>query len=192
MTTPTLMIALILLLALPALAGDLEQDPGYFDLEWIDIPADAVEIQDIDLGSALLSAAADAEKSGDAELAEMFGMIRSIRVKAFTLDEPSDEIQRDVDKITDMLEKKGWKRMIYVKDDEEMVTVSSRTVDDQIIGLTVVAYEAGGEAAFVNVVGHLDLAYLLKMAGKLHGESLDHFIAELEGSGVDIHVDHDD
>ncbi len=191
MTTRTLLTVLLALLALPALAGDLEKDPGYIDLEWIDIPEDAEEIQDIDLGPALLSAAADAEKSGDEELAKAFRMIRSIRVKAFSLDEPSDKINKAVDRIADMLEDKGWKRLIYVKEDDEIVTVSTRTVDDQIMGLTVVAYEPGDEAAFVNVVGHLDLAYLLGLAGKLHGESLDHFIEELQDSGVKINIEED-
>jgi len=176
----SLLFALMLLIALPVLAGDLAKEPGYIDLEWIEIPEDADEIQDIDLGPALLSAAADAEKSGDEDLAKAFSMIRSIRVVSFSLDDESDAIDKAVDKIAKDLKKKGWKRLIYVKDDDEIVTVSTKSVDDEMVGLTVVAYEPGEEASFVNVVGDLDLAYLLKIAGKLHGESLDHFLDELE------------
>ena len=93
----SLLFALLLLLALPALAGDLEKEPGYIDLEWIDIPDDAEEIQDIDLGPALLSAAADAEKSGDEELAKAFSMIRSIRVVSFSMDEELKAVDEAVE-----------------------------------------------------------------------------------------------
>jgi hypothetical protein len=188
----SLLFALLLLLALPALAGDLEKEPGYIDLEWIDIPDDAEEIQDIDLGPALLSAAADAEKSGDEELAKAFGMIRSIRVVSFSMDEALETVDEAVEKIGKDLKKKGWKRLIYVKDDDEIVTVSTRSVDDEMVGLMVVAHEPGVEASFVNVVGDLDLAYLMKMASRLHGKSLDHFLDELEDQGIQIHEhDHD-
>jgi len=175
---------------LPALAGDLEKEPGYIDLEWIDIPDDAEEIQDIDLGPALLSAAADAEKSGDEELAKAFGMIRSIRVVSFSMDEALETVDEAVEKIGKDLKKKGWKRLIYVKDDDEIVTVSTRSVDDEMVGLMVVAHEPGVEASFVNVVGDLDLAYLMKMASRLHGKSLDHFLDELEDQGIQLH-EHD-
>ncbi|MBC8426359.1 hypothetical protein H8E07_19755 [bacterium] len=47
----------------------------------------------------------------------------------------------------------------------------------------------GEEASFVNVVGDLDLAYLLKIAGKLHGESLDHFLEELDVEVIHIQDD---
>ncbi len=105
------------------------------------------------------------------------------------MDDKSDAVDEAVAKITSMIKEKGWKRLIYIKDDEEIVTVSTKSVDDEMVGLVVVAYEPGEEASFVNVVGDLDLAYLLGMAGKLHGESLDHFLEELEIEGVHIHDD---
>ncbi|MBC8426618.1 DUF4252 domain-containing protein [bacterium] len=187
----TTLIALLMLLALPVLAGDLDKEPGYIDLEWIEIPEDADEIQDIDLGPALISAAADAEKRGDADMYKAFSMIKSLRVKSFSMDEPSKEIDQAVDKITKLLKDKDWKRLIYVKDDQEIVTVSTKSVGDEMVGLMVVAYEPGEEVSFVNVVGDLDLAYLLGLAGKLHGEHLESFLEELDLEGVDVHIEDD-
>ena len=187
----TTLLALLMLLALPALAGDLDKEPGYIDLEWIQIPEDADEIQDIDLGPALISAAADAEKRGDSEMYKAFSMIKSLRVKSFSMDDESEDVDKAVDRINDMLKKKDWKRLIYVKDDEEIVTVSTKSVDDEMVGLMVVAYEPGEEASFVNVVGDLDLAYLLGMAGKLHGEHLESFLEELDADGVHVHIEED-
>jgi len=187
----TTLLALLMLLALPALAGDLDKEPGYIDLEWIEIPEDAAEIQDIDLGPALISAAADAEKRGDSEMYKAFSMIKSLRVKSFSMDDESKDIDKAVDRITDMLKDKDWKRLIYVKDDEEIVTVSTKSIGDDMVGLMVVAYEPGEEASFVNVVGDLDLAYLLGLAGKLHGEHLESFLEELDMEGVHVHIEDD-
>ncbi len=195
MKTMRVLFAITLLTALlaggTAAADDLKDEPGYIDLEWIEIPDDAEEIQDIDLGPALISAAANAEEYGDAEMHKIFSMIKSIRVKSFSMDDESSEVDKAVDKITDMLKKKDWKRLIYVKDDDEIVTVSTKSVDDEMVGLMVVAYEPGEEASFVNVVGDLDLAYLLGMAGKLHGEHLESFLEDLDLEGMDIHVEDD-
>mgnify|MGYP001438349794 FL=1 len=55
----TTVLGLVFLLA----AGSaLAAEPGYVDLEWIVIPEDADEIQDIDLGPILMSMASDAEE----------------------------------------------------------------------------------------------------------------------------------
>ncbi|MBU0742382.1 DUF4252 domain-containing protein [bacterium] len=195
MKTVRVMFAIALLAALlaggTAAAGDLKNEPGYIDLEWIVIPDDADEIQDIDLGPALISAAADAEAHGDSELYKAFKMIKSIRVKSFTMDDASPEIDKAVDKINKKLKDKDWKRLIYVKDDEEIVTVSTKSVGDDMVGLMVVAYEPGNEVSFVNVVGDLDLAYLISLAGKLHGDSLAAFLEELEDEGMKINVEDD-
>jgi len=196
MNTRRGLCSLVLLTALlaggMAVADDLRKQPGYVDLEWIEIPDDAEEIRDIDLGPALISAAANAEKRGETELYEAFQMIRSIRVVSFTMDDEEPEIDKAVDRISRELKKKDWRRLIYLRDDEEIVSVSTKSVDDEMVGLMVLAYEPGREASFVNVVGDLDLAYLLGMAGKLHGESLDDFIDELEDEGFDIQRNRDD
>ena len=62
MKTPRTIVVLALLAAFAAgaaQAADLEQEPGYVDLEWVAIPDDAEEIQDIDLTPMLLSMAKD-------------------------------------------------------------------------------------------------------------------------------------
>ena len=57
----TLRVALVTTLILGLAAGSaaalkLEDAPGYVDLEWIEIPDTADEIQDIDLSPVLLDA----------------------------------------------------------------------------------------------------------------------------------------
>ena len=93
MKTLTVTALMIVLLGFAAVAGAAPKDePGYIDLSWIEIPDHADEIQDIDLGHVLESVAKDAERNGDSELAKALGMVRSVRMKSFSVDDESAEM----------------------------------------------------------------------------------------------------
>ena len=187
LTTP-IIVAALLLLAAGGAAARLSEEPGYIDLEWIQIPDDAREIEDIDLSPALLSIAADAEAEGKDELAKLLGMIRSIRVKSFSVesDQSAREAERAVDRITQQLREEDWSRLIHVRDDDETVTVSTRRVDGKMVGLMVVAYQ-DDEASFVNIVGDLDLAYMIRFVMGMDEMDLDDVIDELNDYSDDTH-----
>jgi hypothetical protein len=160
----TLALALLGSLLLASAPASADDPPGFIDLSWIDIPEDAHEIQDIDLTVMLAELAADARAEGEEELAELLATIRSLRVKAYSIagdDEPSREA---VARVTEQLEDQGWSRIVYIKDGDETMSVSTYRHDDRLVGLTLVAYEPGGQVGFVNVVGNLDLGHLLRLA----------------------------
>lgn len=174
-------LTLAALLALPALAANVKDLPGYFDLTWIDVPQDAAEFQDIDLSTVLLGVAADAEEAGDTDLATALSMVKSIRVKAFSTETtPAGDIDDMIQRITKQLKKDDWEQLISMKDDEERVTVSTKYRDGNMVGLMIVAYEAAEEVAFVNVVGDLDLATLMKLGLGMGELDLDDLIDRAE------------
>ena len=195
MNTPRTVLAALLALGLLAAgtapaAEDLAKEPGYVDLEWIEIPADADEIKDIDLSPMLLSFAKEAHEKGDDALVQALAMVRSLRVKAFSVSASRDaQVSETVAKVTDRLKRDDWKRLIYVKNDEETISVNTRYDGDQLVGLMLVAYEPGDSVAFVNVVGDLDLATLLGLAGEIDGDNLQDLLEDLEDvdSGRDRH-----
>ncbi|MFH2053796.1 MAG: DUF4252 domain-containing protein [bacterium] len=182
------MAALTALLATGlATASDLDKEPGYLDLEWIKIPADAEEVKDIDLSAMLLSIAAEADEAGDPELAKALTMIKGVRVKAFSLEDEDDETAGTVQKITDKLEKGGWNRLIYSKDGQEITSVSTKRVDGKMVGLVLVYYSPGDEAAFVNVVGDLDLGTMFRLAQHFDSEEFEAMIEGLDGkAGIEV------
>jgi hypothetical protein len=90
------------------------------------------------------------------------------------------EITGMVDKLVGKLKKDDWKRLIYVKSEDETVTVHTRYKDDDLVGLMLVAYEPGESAVFVNVVGDLDLATLMKLAGEIDTGNLEAMLEEFE------------
>lgn len=189
-----IMITLLLSLLLcsgAALADKLEKEPGYYDLDWVEIPDGADEVQDIDLSAVLRSVAKDAQKNGDDNLAEILKMVRSIRVKGFSLD-GSDESQvdRDVDRIVKDLKKKDWKRLVYMKNKEEMLSISTKHDGEDLVGLMVVAYEPGYEALFANVVGDLDLPTLLALVGGMDSEGIGELLEELEELEIEVNTRH--
>ncbi len=182
-----LLVSAMILVAGPALAENLAGTPGYVDLEWIKIPANAAEIQDIDLGVVLLGIAANAEDNQDEALLQALSMIKSIRVKSWTVDGDDATAGEAMDKVAETLEKDDWKRLIYVKDDEETVTVSTRYEGKDMVGLMLVTYEPGDTVTFVNVVGDLDLGTLFKLVQQFHHGSIEEMMEELEGvEGIEI------
>jgi len=191
-TTSLITLALCLLCTGWALAGNVEKEVGYIDLEWIDIPEDASEIQDIDLGPILVDIAKDAKSNGDDALVQALAMVRSIRVKSFSVDEGGDEAAgAAVEKITAKMKENNWKRLIYMKDGDETVSVNTMYDGEDLVGLMIVTYEPGDSVAFINVVGDLDLGTLLSLAKKVDHDSIEDMLEGLEG--VDgITVDHDD
>ncbi len=182
-----LLVGAMILVAGPALAENLAGTPGYVDLEWIKIPANAAEIQDIDLGAVLLGIAANAEDNQDEALLQALSMIKSIRVKSWSVDGEDATAGEAMDKIAEILEKDDWKRLIYVKDDEETVTVSTRYEGKDMVGLMLVTYEPGDTVTFVNVVGDLDLGTIFKLVQEFDHASIEEMMEELEGvEGIEI------
>jgi|GEM_PF-988008 len=188
-----LSLAACLSCAAAAVAADLDKEAGYIDLEWITIPEDATEIQDIDLGPILDDIARDAQENGDDALFQALAMVRSIRVKSFSVDEGGEaQAQAAVDKVAARLKNEDWKRLIYIKDDDETVSVNTKYNGEDLVGLMIVTYEPGDSVAFVNVVGDLDLGTLLSLAKQIDGDSIEAMLEDLDGvQGIEIDQDDD-
>jgi hypothetical protein len=175
----TVLGLVLIVLAGTALADNHQAGPGYVDLEWIEIPADATEIQDIDLGPILQSLAADAEEKGDDALVQAIAMIKGVRVKSFSVDEGGDaDAAAAVEKIQAQLEKEDWKRLVYMKDGEETIGVHTFYEGQDMVGLMVVMYEPGDSVAFVNVMGDLDLGTMMRLANKIDSDHLEDILEE--------------
>ncbi len=189
MKTKALIVTVIFLLfcALSAQAQeDLSGHPGYVDLDRIQIPVDAGNITEVNLGPELLKMAMKME-NGDTGLNDTLDGLFGIRVKSFGLTpELAGQIKPIVDDIQAQLDSEGWKRLVYVKEGEELVIVSMKydpADENKVAGMMVIAFEPGDEATFVNIVGQLDLA---NMGGLLENVDID--LDDLTGTGSDTHT----
>lgn len=172
-------LAALMLLAMSAHA-DIKDEPGYLDLSFITIPDHADEVQDIDLTTILVDIAEDAREEGEAELAEVLSMVRSVRVKSFIVDRDDGSMKRDVERVLRQLDDDDWTRIIYIKDGDETVSVSTMNDDGDIVGLTVVVYEPDESAVFVNVVGEIDLGKLMTIAHNIDFDDMDEYLDQYD------------
>lgn len=171
--TAILVAAFAIALLLPAADAAAEGNPpGYIDLSWIEVPAGAAEVQELDLTTLLADVAASAQEQGDSELARSLSMVNTLQLKGYQVPSDDKNTRKAVERIEKMLADGGWNRIIYVKDGEETTSVSVFRHEGRIVGLTVVAYEPGDEVAFVNMTGKLDLGALLALAQRF-GDSKD-------------------
>lgn len=197
MITNRLALAVVLtltaVLAAPALAvppapESLRALPGYMDLDWVHIPDGAAEIQDVVLDPVLAGLAAKGVSEDDEAMAKALSMVKSVRVKAFELAEGQDAsiVAKDVKLLQERLDKGGWTQLIKSVSGEETVIVSTMyNKGGEMVGLVVLNYENGKSATFVNVVGNLDLATLMKLAGEMHGDQLKGMMSNMHGEGAD-------
>ncbi len=191
---PILLTALVLCLLCTggAMAENVADEPGHMDLEWIVIPDNASEIQDIDLGPILGGISADAKEKGDDALVQVLAMIRTIRVKSYSIEDGGNEVaKKSVDKVTAKMKADDWKRLIYMKNGDETVSVNTKYDGPDLVGLMIVNFEPDDSVVFVNVVGDLDLATLIGLAKQVDHDSIEDMLEGLEGiEGIEI--DHDD
>ncbi len=184
-----ILIAVLTVMSATALAAKSSDQPGYVDLEFIQIPDDADEIQDIDLGPVLKDVVREAKNNDDLEIAELLTMVHRLRMRAFSLDENSEGMAKAaVDKIADILKKDDWDNLMKFKDSDELTTISTKYHNDNMVGLMVVVYSPEDEVMFINVVGDLELGKLMKLAGDLDTDELEEYLGKFENGGS-IHIE---
>jgi len=176
-----LTIAIMMCLATGVLAGKVSDQPGYINLDFIEIPDSAEEIQDIDLGPVLKDVVREAKANDDLEIAELLSMVHSLRLRAFSIDETSLKMaEESVAKVTSLMKKDDWDTLMKFKDGPELTTINIKYHKDNMVGLMVVVFDPDNEVMFVNVVGDLDLGKLMKLAGEFDTEELGKYLENIE------------
>jgi hypothetical protein len=93
-------------------------------------------------------------------------------------DENKDLLKQRINETDSKLSNTKWKRIVKTKSEDELANVYIKLNNDKkIIGLVVTNFEKGGEAAFVNIVGNIDLATIGKLGKKFgipHLEGVKH------------------
>ena len=173
-----LLCAALIVAALPLCAQEDEEirkHPGYVDFSSLPIPSEGEETVEVYLRGPLLRLVARAS-GDDPSLARMLSKLLLIRVNSFSVDTTlALALQPKLAKIESDLTKRGWEKVVRVKDRKgEAAHIYLKLQDSKILGLLVMAVEPGGDAAFVNIVGEIDM----EATGDL-GKKLD--IPALEG-----------
>src|SRR5215213_1719458 len=163
----------VLLLFLTGTAGwtqqKLSDQPGYVSIEELEIfPREDLSVE-INLEGAILRMVAEATRGDDPAFAEVMRNLKAIQVRVFPLAGAKEDVVRGkVDRAVRWLEDHGWSSMVRVREKGSESYIYLKKSGEEIVGLTILAIEAGDEAAMINIVGRIDPAEI----GRL-GQSLD-------------------
>ncbi|MCB9248604.1 MAG: DUF4252 domain-containing protein [Ignavibacteriales bacterium] len=171
----TLAILMIFLTVnISAQESDYSKYPGFVNFGDLSSMQDGEEVTEILIEEKLLRMVSKFTDD-DEELSGLIGGLKLIKVNTFEVT-PSNSAQliaraNSIDK--DLMNKK-WDRIVKTKSKGEVANVYLKTAgDDEFVGLTVVTVDEHGDAAFVNIVGSINMDALGKLGKKFDIPGLD-------------------
>jgi hypothetical protein len=153
---------------------DIKKYPGYVDLGSFEGLYNPDEYTEVNIEAPLINLVAKATKDKDQGLYDLLSGLKLIKVYTFQVAEDKESgVVQKMKSLTDKLNSENWERLVKVKDRGEDVNVYLKNVNDSIVGVTVLTIEKNGEAAFVNIVGNIDLEAISRLSEKFNIPELD-------------------
>lgn len=172
----TVVMLMFIISTATAQKKDYSNEPGYVDFGNIAQFETDEMVTEVILEEHLLKMVSKITKGEDEELSSLINGLKLIKVNVFEVNEADEE--QITDKITSIDSKlmdNGWDRIVKSRSKKESAYVYIKTDNsDQIFGLVVMAKEKSGEAAFVNIVGNINLEAIGKLSEKFDIPSLGH------------------
>ncbi len=156
---------------------ELRKHPGYVDFSQLPIPSEGEELVEVCIRGPLLRLVVKAAGEEDQGLAKMLSKLLLVRVNTFGTDSATAlSLRPQIARIEQELTRKKWEKVVRAKDRRgETAHVYLKLENDKILGLLVMAVEPGGEAAFVNIVGEIDMEAIGQLGSKFNIPALEHF-----------------
>lgn len=154
---------------------DYSGEPGYLDFGGFEEFNDRETVTEVVIEENLLRMVSKLAGKDDPELKELLSGLKLIRVNTFGLtDDDGKTLENRIEKLNKNLMNKKWDRIVRTKDRGELANVYIKSDSkDNIIGLVVMALDPNGEAAFVNIVGKIDLETIGRLSDKFEIPSLE-------------------
>ncbi|HEX4964650.1 MAG TPA: DUF4252 domain-containing protein [Thermoanaerobaculia bacterium] len=167
-------LALALFLSLPAAALQAQPpSPGLVPLEELNLfPRDKLSVE-VNLGGAILHLVAAAGKD-DPDFSKLVGGLQAINVQVFPLKgEDGEAVKARIGRAVHWLEERGWKANVRVREKGQETYVYMKEEGGQIVGLTVLTFQPGDEAAVINIAGRIDPAQIGRLGQKFNVPQLE-------------------
>ncbi len=176
-----IIIATVTFLSISVLAQstDVTKEPGYVDFGDFSAFENSTKVTEVILDEDLLSVLATMSDVDDPNIMSILNGIRLVKANVYEIsDENKDLLKKRINEVDSKLSNTNWKRIVKTKGEDEIANVYVKLNNDKkIIGLVVTNFEKDGEAAFVNIVGNIDLATIGKLGKKFgipHLEGVNH------------------
>jgi len=154
-------LILPLALFLAASAGQAQPpSPGFVPLDELNLfPRDQLSVE-VNLAGGMLHLIAAAAKD-DPDFSGVVAGLQSINVQVFPLKGiKAESIKPKIDHAVHWLEGRGWKANVRVRDQGQETFIYMKELGGKIVGLTVLTFKPGEEAAVINIAGRIDPAQL--------------------------------
>jgi len=151
---------------------DVTRMPGYVDLSQF-LNKDKDLTTEVELSNPLLSLVAGSTAQEDADLSRMLQVIKLIKVYSFDV-KPNElaALSERIQSADAGLIKARWERFVKVREGKELTTVYLKRDKEQVVGLALLSVDEN-EAAFINIVGAIDLKAMNKLGEKFNIPKLD-------------------
>ena len=155
--------------------NDYSKEPGYFEFGDLSVFEQGEGVTEVFLESNILQLVATVTEDEEPELSAMLNGLQLVKVNVFEVsDKNEDDLRNKIDELDKKLVSQKWDRIVRTKGGEEAVNVYIKTSGKKNIeGLVVTTLDKSGEAAFVNIVGTIDLKKIGKLGAKFDIPSLD-------------------
>jgi hypothetical protein len=156
--------------------GDVTKEPGYVDFGNMVEFENSTGVTEVTLDEDLLSTLAEISTEEDPNVMAVLNGLKLVKANVYEVNEDNKEdLQSKINSIDSKLSGTNWKRIVKTRNENEIANIYIKQGSNKkIVGLVVTSLDSSGEAAFVNIVGTIDLATI----GKL-GKKFD--IPQLEG-----------
>ena len=180
----TIVLAAFFFTTLAAQSGDVTKEPGYVDFGNLAEFESSTGVTEVILDEDLLSVLAEISTDEDPNVMEILNGLKLVRANVFEVnDKNRNELEAKVNSIDSKLTSSNWKRIVKTRSNDEIANVYIKQGGNkQIVGLVVTSIGDDDEAAFVNIVGTIDLATIGKLGkqfdipqlnGVNHGDKSD-------------------
>ena len=149
---------------------DYSNDPGYVDFGDLTEFESGESVTEVYLDENLLQMVAKIAKENEPEMADLLSGLKLIKVNAYEVsDDNENEILSKMETVDKKLSGKSWQRIVKRRGKGETAYVYVHTSDsDKFTGLVVLAFDKPGEAAFVNIVGDINLETIGKLTKRFN------------------------
>jgi hypothetical protein len=153
---------------IPAQESDVTKEPGYFDFGDLASFENGTGVTEIFLESKILKMVAKITIDEEPELGDLLRGLKLVRANVFQVNEENQsDLSERINELDKKLIAKDWERIVRTKERDENVNVYIKVSDsDNILGLVVTTLDKHGDAAFVNIVGDINLSTIGKLGGK--------------------------
>ena len=165
-----IIIATVMLLSINIFSQstDVTKEPGYVDFGDFTEFENSTKVTEVILDEDLLSVLATMSDESDPNIMEILNGIKLVKANVYEISEENKDLLKErINEIDSKLSNTKWKRIVKTRSDDELANVYIKLNNDKkIIGLAVTNFEKDGEAAFVNIVGNIDLSTIGKLGKK--------------------------